>query len=255
MGRDYTTARTVLGFLEIISWVALLLGALIALAGGSSASRGFGSMSGLAGMYAIMPGIALAFLGLLGAAICQAFRAVVDQAQTTDRLLDVAQEQLRLLKAAPSFAQAGSIPLEPNAGARHAEATNGKTPAKQPTLGGGEAHPVLQSAIEYRGHTIAPMGNGVLVEKQYFASLPDAKQHVDRLLGTVEHRPGDIEHRRQVTRPAENLFEVGDRDSQTLPEAQMDIGASVRAGAQASEPRLTALDAEPPLTAPERSKG
>ena len=88
--RSYEAARNLFGFLGFIAWIAIIIGVIAALVGGSAASgaRGWGAgPNGMAVIMAAMPGMGLAFVGFLGLAAVQIGRATVDTAEYTQQML------------------------------------------------------------------------------------------------------------------------------------------------------------------------
>jgi hypothetical protein len=187
MRREYTTARSVLGFLEFVSWTALVVGILGALAGASVASRtGFGPASTGAAFAAALPGLALALLGLLGAVQCQIGRAGVDTAEMTGKMLDLSEEQMRLLRAAGGQsivqganslgAQTGGPVAATSASAHPAEPEAASAQAEE-----GPKPDVPAFETPYKGYTIVQQGRDVFVEGKKLGSTTDAMLLIDSL--------------------------------------------------------------------------
>lgn len=101
MHRQYAASRSVFSFVEIISWIAVIGGAVLAIVAFSLARQaGFGGQNNAAGMLAAMPGIAIAFIALLAVVFVQVGRAGVDTAEMTGKMLKISREQLELTRSA-----------------------------------------------------------------------------------------------------------------------------------------------------------
>lgn len=104
--REYSTARTIFGLVEIVAWTAVVAGGIAGFVG-ATAATGFSGRS--AGFMGAIPGFAIAFFGIIAVATVQFYRAGVDTAEMTGRMLQISKEQLQLAKEAQKASFAGRV--------------------------------------------------------------------------------------------------------------------------------------------------
>lgn len=172
---EYRTARTIFGFMEFVSWALVVIGVIVFLAGmsgGASMSRSFGGSS-LGALTGALPGIFLTIVGIMCVMLVQVGRATVDTAEMTGKLLKNSNEELKLLKSqgarvAPDARPAGAAKTGPSR----------DSPASHEASNLGETNP---SVVKHRGQRIDVAVDGVFVGRERFASIDDAKVHIDRM--------------------------------------------------------------------------
>lgn len=194
---NYGTARSVLGFLEILSWLGLGVGILLSIIIVGSATRGFGA----AGLVSIIPAIVICIGSLIGIAIVQMAKAGVDTADYTYQGLAIARQQLEISKRAlaqptqpqsfadlPTPATAAPAAPEATADAASHRASGAALPAKRPAAG--PPPEPGQSMWRYRDAQINRTRHGYLFEGETFRTLDLAKEAVDRERGLLIERDG-----------------------------------------------------------------
>ena len=171
---NYGTARGVLAFAEIVLWCGVGLGVIIAVVAGGAASRGFGS----SGLLAALPGIAIAVVSFIGVVLTQMGKATVDTADYNYQMLEVARQQLAvshktLSATSPPTSFADQPPANPN---------SASSPASAPkALPGTYRAPITDHPDwEYKGRQIHKTDRGFVVEGRTFATLDQARSHVDQ---------------------------------------------------------------------------
>ena len=94
--RSYETARNLFSFLGFCAGALIVLGAIVALMGGS-ATQSLGRNAGTAQfILGAMPGILMAAVGVIGQTMVQMGRASVDTAEYTQQSLKVSRQHLEL---------------------------------------------------------------------------------------------------------------------------------------------------------------
>jgi hypothetical protein len=175
--RSYETSRKIFSILEFFGWAAVVLGAIVVVTGfgAASATRGYNG-SGLA-LMAIVPGLALAFFGLMGIAGAQVGRAGVDTAEMTGQMLKVARDQLQVSKDALR----GGKQTETG----FASVAKRKEPAlSKPVKKKKEVSPqatIEAEKIKYWGKTIEQKNGLFLFDGTEFTDLKDAQLHIRQL--------------------------------------------------------------------------
>lgn len=95
--RSYEMARGLFSFLEFTAGLMVVAGVIIAIVGADAVSK-YGS--DIAMFWAAVPGLTIAFSGLISVAFIQAARAVVDTAEYTQQMLQVSRNQLDVSRQA-----------------------------------------------------------------------------------------------------------------------------------------------------------
>lgn len=204
--REYTTARTIFGILEFIAWAAVIGGVIFALVG-ASATTGFSRSS--AGLLGALPGMWIAFVGILAVATVQFFRAGVDTAEMTGKMLKIAEQQLKIAKG-ESVADFSSISTS-KAGPKSASGTGTATMTSS-VLGpgqdqnGGATHAAtpeieVPSKIAYKSHQIERTGDEIRVGPLTFATLEEARSHIDDKLERAYAQEGGPTVKRLASTP------------------------------------------------------
>lgn len=197
--KDFKTSETIFGIIEVIAWVAIIVGIILAFKGASAAgSTGFGRNSG-AQFAAAIPGIFVTFFGIFLVAFTQVFRAVVTVAQTNADLLVVSKEQLRIAKAqydgtgvaSASFANSGAAIYaagpsseKPNPSSAESSVASNLSPNPshaQATFEGVGSDDV----ISYGGKTIRRIDEGFAIGELRFKELEPAKEFIDKHFGEL----------------------------------------------------------------------
>lgn len=159
--RSYGTGRTVASILEILSWIIVVLGVIVALAGfatGGTAGFAFGmagrDVPGFFRIVALVPGVMITAVGLLFVMFVQQFRATLDSAEMTRDMLAIARRQV------PSTTGVAQTRLEP-------------------VLTGAGKH---GDRIKiYKGYEIRKHEDGVSVSGNVFGNVIEAERHVDKM--------------------------------------------------------------------------
>ena len=92
--RQYRTARAVFTFLEIVGWLLVCFGALVALAGfgtGGIAGMSLHDPPAVVRLIAMIPGIGILVGGLISVAFVQVGRATVDNTEISSKILNLAR--------------------------------------------------------------------------------------------------------------------------------------------------------------------
>lgn len=165
---EYRTARTIFGFVEFCIWSLTVVGAALAYAG---LAGGDIILSG-GGVIAMMPGLAMAFYGIVGVMLVQIGRASVDTAEMTGKLLANSESQLRLMQT-QSGSGAGVSVAKPSLAKR--EHTPRPIASEQPST----------EITEYKGTTIERRGSIAFVGQHRFESIAAAKRHIDSIATPV----------------------------------------------------------------------
>ena len=186
--RDYKTARTIYGLLEFIAWVAVAGGLIFAVAG-ASATTGFARSP--IGALGAVPGLVLALIGILAVAAVQDFRAGVDTAEMTGKMLALQKEQLQLVKDAQSFgfeANNGAGASSPTTHAKSAsppkdvrpESKTVPAPAEQIGSEGeqGKIESTYSRQIEHAGETVQLESGKAESGRKTFDRVDVAKEYV-----------------------------------------------------------------------------
>jgi len=108
--RSYDAARNLFSFFSTVSWIAVLIGGIIAVVGMSAISQ-FRTPTGWQLLAAVSPGLIFAGIGLVCLAVAQMGRANVDVAEYSQQMLQLSRDQLEVSKqvlaqgkqVAPSF--------------------------------------------------------------------------------------------------------------------------------------------------------
>lgn len=88
---SYTTARGILGFLIVMGWVSVGVGAILTLLGFAFAADSRLNVSAAAALFALTPGIVLVVGGLTQVALAHVGYAVLDQADISRATLGIMQ--------------------------------------------------------------------------------------------------------------------------------------------------------------------
>lgn len=195
--RDYNVARSLLSFLELLFWIGVLVGLLLAFSLVSTASRGYGAAPGL---LAALPGLGIALFSLFGVASTQMGRAGVDSAEYGQQALKVARDQLEISKQAMkdsaafqnSFAHLiKQEPVQTDApqpvpkASQASYATTPATPAKGREVEG----PVIAGdTLTYRGQVAKRIGEKWDLNGISFRSSKTLAEYIDTV--GVQAKPG-----------------------------------------------------------------
>ena len=168
---NYGTARSLFGFVELLCWLGVGAGIIIALVSAGAASRGFGSP----GVLAAVPGMIMSVMCLLGVVGVQIAKASVDSADYTYQMLAIARDQLAVSKQALS----GSV-QEPSFA--HHPASTGNESGNGATFAMTAVDPIATEPDEwdYEGKRIHRVALGFLMEGKIYGSLDEAKAIADR---------------------------------------------------------------------------
>ena len=86
--RSYSTARGVFTLLEFVGWAVVVVGVIASILGGGSIGDAYGRSPPFEVlMLALLPGIGIAFGGLVSIALVQSSRANIDTAEMTRDML------------------------------------------------------------------------------------------------------------------------------------------------------------------------
>lgn len=196
--RDYSTARTIFSILEFVAWTAVVIGVIVAVTGAGAAGRYGG---GGAGLVAAVPGLILSVVGLIAAATVQFYRAGVDTAQMTGKMLKIAEEQLQVSKAAADYS--GPIGSSKSAGMAAGVGTKSfaSTPeqrdavASRSEVAPGVSQDQPATGIDHKGVAISVSQLGVFVGEERFETVEAAKKSVDDKAATQETSQSYIDRR------------------------------------------------------------
>lgn len=158
--REYSTARSVLGFAEFIAWAIFAIGVIALIAAVAVGTRG-GFVGGLA---ASLPGMGIILVALLIIVFIQVGRAGVDTSERVGRLIQINRDGFQYLKSQSSDLPA-SFDLQ----------------SKPMSAGSSPASVALSpQSIPYKRYEISVGENGTIrVGKQEFMSIDFAKRYID----------------------------------------------------------------------------
>ena len=180
--RKYQAAHLYLGILSFISWILIIVGALLFINGlmGIAEMRHRVTFSNMFSLTSLNDGFWLLLYGFVGLAVEQIFRAVIDIADITQLQLKVARDQLEVSRQAL------------NQGARFEPGYAARQAAKEELLGApGEAPPKASFAdrkainhrsgdtIEYKGKHIRVVEAGYVFGAQVYTDLEEVYAHID----------------------------------------------------------------------------
>lgn len=183
--RSYETARSVLGFLEVVGWITVAIGALSALVGfgtGGLFSTIYRDPPFSVRLISAVPGLITFISGLFAVCYVQVSRAHVDTAEMTRELLDLTRTSLK-------EAQARTLP--PSKPISVGKTTGLTAKSEPPVFSKLNAPPKKgeDRLVEtYKGMDIYRRHDGHYVGKKWFANLARAKAFVDQEKGSDPHR-------------------------------------------------------------------
>lgn len=197
--RSYETARSLFSFLEVMAWIMVVAGIIIAFGGASAASLFSRSSAGLMGA---LPGIVIAILGLFMVAQVQGNRATVDSAEYSQQMLKLTREQLEISKQAlkqgytvaqsfaalPAQAESehsagfGALDTEPQPENQRKSLANRELQNSSEGMpSAGSKRPADDAAINYKGKEIVFSAGRYTFAKMSFSSLERAEAYIDQL--------------------------------------------------------------------------
>jgi len=164
--RSYVTGRRIASVLEVIGWIAVALGVLLAViafvtAGINSVLRG--ETPFLVLILALLPGVAFAVVGLFFIAFIQALRSTIDTAEMTRELLSIARRI------------GGDVASRTNAGRLKTEVLAPSVPSNKPV----RSSTSYPSSFEHRGKTIRHNNKSARVGSKVFDTIEEARQFID----------------------------------------------------------------------------
>lgn len=203
--RSYQAARTLFSILQIISWGFILLGIIVAVIGMGAAgagSRSFGgSATTLAFFSALIPGLALTFMGFLGLVFAQWSRASVDSAEYGQQSLQIAREQLEISKQGlrgsdrdPGYHGLQQAKDELHSGGQTAPSTSASSAYARRALEkrtDASERPASAKTLVYKSRAISFDGRTYYVAKKSFATVEDAQTYIDELGGSTVRTGGN----------------------------------------------------------------
>lgn len=195
--RSYATARGYLSFLEILAWIVVGIGLLLALAGMGAGSQGFGfgGRSGGMAFVGAMPGLLLALLGFFGVVNVQIGRAGVDSAEYGQQALAVAREQLAISRNAAIREKGPSASSFAESVGAKTEASRSATPQKSfadRVEQQGRLPNDGQDEWRYRETLIKRVEDGFFCAGETFPSLEATKAAIDHELDTKITQEGKL---------------------------------------------------------------
>ncbi|MEX3007430.1 hypothetical protein [Hoeflea sp. TYP-13] len=181
--REYTTARSLLGFVELIAWVVAVLGLILALVGFASGgvfgmmSSGFGSRSHvpfLARLVSAIPGMIIAYGGFAGVAWAQVQRATVDTASMTRMILELTRRS-----AATNRHNSTTSPISGQAKppTKKSQSSSADWASDKRKNSGRPADALVEE--EYKGVEIYKTNHGNYVGEQWFPNIDRARKFID----------------------------------------------------------------------------
>ena len=202
--RSYRAARAYFSNLEFLSFCVAILG--IVIAGGSllfsaTIAKEFPGIPDIGFMFlAMMPGLAIAFIGFMGLVLSQIGRAGVDSAEYGQQSLKVSREQLEISRqrlmqgsmAEPSYAAVEAAKREIRHGLADPSPGYGYAPAPTSATPSADRTP-LGSAITFQGETIRVVEGGYVFGKAVFDTLEEAQAQI-RSLHATDQTPSSQEH-------------------------------------------------------------
>jgi hypothetical protein len=186
--RSYHAARSLFGFLSLLSWTVIILGGIGAVAGGSIVSdmvpyyeRGLGFLIGL------IPGVILSIGGFLGLVFAQIGRAGVDTAEYSQQSLQISREQLEVSRQSlrhgeevkNGFASLKAqlvVPATATYAGQSGQTRDVPEVASQPVTGATYA-----KTTEYKSRRIEILADGFRFNGFHFSTLVDVRNHIDEL--------------------------------------------------------------------------
>lgn len=130
----YQTSRSILAFVELVAWLIIGAGLVMAIAAAGVASNsGFGRAPAGAIALAAMPGIICSVIGVMIVVLVQMARANLDIADMTRSLLDLSRKQLDAIKSSEMQMAASLLSTPGPAQRRSAQKTNTEQGSKSDT--------------------------------------------------------------------------------------------------------------------------
>lgn len=191
MIHEYKTGRSICGFIEFLSWVAIIIAAIALVVALTASSSSRGGALALAGL---IPSAVVAFFGLICVLFVQMARAAMDGSVAAQKSVIQAQkhheETLSAMRSYASRVASGDPAARPSlAEAAEAQADN----ASQPDEAVGEfsgrsktTHPNQSQVIRYNGHNIMHDGSRFRVHGIGFDDLEKARAHINSIAVKVE---------------------------------------------------------------------
>ena len=179
--QNHETNRSVLSFINFVSWVGIAAGVFLAIYAATNAPNvSFGGRSGVA-LTLMLPGMAIAFMGLFGVALSAVGVAALDTAQSNEELVSIMKRYMQQQSTQRDLASQAK-PTQTAQVARPASASPPK-PAPEKAAPPQSAEPTKEltepGEVEYRGNAIRFDGYGYFHNGIRFPSLAKAKAHVD----------------------------------------------------------------------------
>ena len=195
--RSYEAARSVFGILEIVSWIVIAIGGLIAFVALIALDEMGSSFGGspIVGLAGIVPGLVIMFAGLLGLVAVQIGRAGVDTAEYTQQMLKIARDQLEVSQQAlrghetPANSFADAVAKAAGASSTTYDILGNTTGKAEPA---DTAIPALEDAVEPKASLpdeARQNDTAFQIGRQVVQTVHAAKQG---LVATVNPAEGDV---------------------------------------------------------------
>ena len=182
--RSYEAARGYFSFVEFAAWVAILVGVLVALAGGSAvATSSFNTpITGM--VLAALPGLALCGFGLFALVNVQSARANVDSAEYAQQSLKLSRDQFEVSKRLLTLTEArnNAAGYEKITEAEELSPVSYDTgETSQSNSAATPGQPMLPSeGRPYNGSVIHKEGEKYRVNHLLYATIADAMAAIDK---------------------------------------------------------------------------
>lgn len=196
--RSYEAARSYFNLLSFLSWCVITIGAItaiLAVAALGEMSRSFGG-SPVAGLAAVVPGVAIMFAGFMGLVFVQIGRAGVDSAEYAQQSLQLSREQLEISRQSLNQSLRGEQGYAAIQAAKQELRSDAEPTATVLAAGYGSTKDAVKAEpeerhepgeiLEYHGKNIRVVEGGYVVGGTIFETFGKAKEQIENDGLTIE---------------------------------------------------------------------
>jgi hypothetical protein len=184
--RSYEAARSLFGFLSLLCWIVIAVGAVVAFSGASAATDMMRFSSSPIGIImAALPGGLVALMGFFGLAFVQVGRAGVDTAEYSQQALQISRDHLEVSRQALRHGEEvknGFASLKAPAGAPPTASyasLRGQARDVAPPVDAAVGKASDAPTVDYKGHDIKSLALGYRCAGMGFPTLEAARSYID----------------------------------------------------------------------------